>query len=245
MWSDDKFEDELRLEFSMMDSPAPTAGFVEHTVRRYRRWRLRRRLLAATPGVVAATGLGVALGLTGVSGAPRPSDSARSSNASPHHPNRGTTVQLANYVFHLPSGFHLTDAVTTTCRAVAVPATNPPVVTGAAKAVRIYPYSTAQIAAAADTNGGCVYLALTALFTPTTATLNPYVPFTGSTSGVRKFDVDGYSAWLTRGANSSPEGGYLLSVELPRGNGQMQDLAVGSIGLSTTELLTIISKGLS
>src|SRR5579862_4960545 len=40
MLSDDTFEDELRLEFSMLDIPEPAAGVLQKTVRSYRRWRL-------------------------------------------------------------------------------------------------------------------------------------------------------------------------------------------------------------
>jgi hypothetical protein len=243
MWNDDSFEDELRLEFSMMGSVAPTAGFVEHAVRRYCRWRLRRRLMVATPGVAAAAGLGLALGLSGV-GSPGPAGSGGPSSASASRPSDGNAVHLANLVFHLPSNFHLTAAATTACRAVAVPATNPPPITGVPKAVRLYPDSTTQIAAAANASGGCVYLALTAPFTPTTATPNPYLPFTTSTSGVRQVDVGGNVAWLRGGAEPTRPA-YLLTVELPQANGQMEDLAVGSIGLSTGQLLTLISRGLS
>lgn len=245
MLSDDVFEDELRLEFSMMDSPVPTAEFVEDAVRRYRRCRRRRRLLVVTPGIAAASGLGLALGLSGV-GSPGPLNSGGPARAIAHAGSKVDSVQLANYVFHLPASFHLTDAVTTACRSYAVPATTAPTMTGPPKAVRVYPYSTTQIAAAANSSGGCVYLALTASFTPTTATPNPGLPFTGTAPGVRQVDVGGDTGWLR--ASPSPSTtrlGYLLTVELPLGNGQMRDLAVASIGLNTHELLTIVSKGLS
>ncbi len=248
---DDALEDEIRLEFSMTDCPPPSTAFVEHTVRRYRRRRLRRQALVGMPAAVAAAGLGLAFGLAGVGSTPRVGSggsSGGSKSAVAGHPSDGTAVQLANYVFDLPSGFHPTDAVTTACRTYATyaePATTPPVVTGTPGAVRLYPDTTTQIVAAANASGGCVYLSLTAPFTPTSATPNPYVTFTASTPGVREVDVDGDAGWLRAGTPGTPGAVYLLTVQVPEKNGQTRDLVIGSSGLSSTELLTIVSHGLS
>jgi hypothetical protein len=246
MRNDDSFEDDLRLEFSMMDGPAPTTSFVEHTVRRYRRWRSRRRLLMATPGVATAAGLGLALGLSGA-GSPGPAGTGGSASVDAHHPSDANAVRLENHVFHLPSGFRLTAATTTACHPDAVPATNnPPHITGTPKEVRVYPYTTTQLATAVNSTGGCVVFAVTGSFTPTSATPNPYLPFTVSTPGVRQVDVDGDVAWLqTNPSPSETRPAYSLTVELPQANGQIQDLAVVSIGVSASELLTVISQGLS
>lgn len=248
MWSDDTFEDELRLAFSMMDDPTPGAGYVERTVGRYRRWRLRRRLMVASPGVAAATGLGLALGLTGV-GAPVAPGAGGPPGTRAHHPSEGGVVRVADYVFNLPAGFRLTAASTSTCLPDAVPATGaPPAEKGTPHAVRIYPtspYGTTQIATAANASGGCVRLAVTASFTPTPATPNPYFMLTASTPAVRQVTVGGDSAWLRTGALPTPKPVYLLTVEVPQGGGAMRDLVVSSIGLSTRELLAVISQGLS
>lgn len=246
MLSDDTFEDQLRLQFSMLDVPVPSAGAFEKAIRRFRRWRLRRRLLIATPGVVAAASLGVALGLGGGIGP----GSGGSSSSNAIHPSDHNAIHLANYAFHLPSGFHVTAAATSACQAVVTfgekmrytPGSVPKIariITGAG------PYSTVKIASAANANGGCVEMALTRPFTPTAATENPYLGLTASTSSARQVDVAGYVGWLTTVGTNEGQPALQLTVELQQGNGQMRDLGVGASGFSASELLTIVSHGLS
>lgn len=249
MSSHDPFEDQLRLEFSRLDVPAPSVGAFEKSVRRYRRWRLRRRLLVVTPGVAAAAGLGVALGLSGTSG----HGPARSSSSKAVHLSGHNAMHLANYAFPLPPGFHTSSTATGSCRAVvtfeqkvritrgSVPKApkTPNVVTG--KEIN----STFKIASAASADGGCVEMALTIPFTPTTTTENPYLGFTVNKPSVRKVDVNGDVGWLTPAATNEGVSTPQLIVELPQGNGQMRDLGVSSAGLSANKLLTIVSQGLS
>lgn len=247
MSRDDPFEDELRLQFSMIDTPAPSERFVERTVRRYRSWRLRRRLAIAAPGFALAASLGVVFGLSGVSG---PGSGGSSSPNAIQLSDHGA-IHLANYVFPLPRGFHVTAAATGACNAIAILRSHtlpPKDATGTvAWTPKTVPqsYSTVNLAAAATESGGCVQMALTNPFTPAAATQNSYLPFTGSSSSVRQVDVDGYVGWLTTGSTSWGKPAPQLTVVLPQGNGQMRDLAVGSSGLRASELLTIVSQGLS
>ena len=240
MSSSDVFEDQLRLEFSMLDVPAPSAGALETAVRRFRRWRLRRRLLVAAPGLVAAASLGAVLGLSGTSDL--------GSGGIPD----SSTIRLANYAFPLPSGFHLTATPTDTCKAEVrfverfetKPGSAPKSAltdllhTGAGR------YSTEKIASAASADGGCVEMALTKPFTPTAETGNPSYPLTTS-SRARRVDVAGYHGWLTTAQTNEGQPTSQLTVELPQADGQMRDLGVGASGLSANALLTIVSHGLS
>ncbi len=245
MSSDDTFEDQLRLEFSMLDVPAPSAGDFEKAVRRFRRWRLRRRLLVATPGVAVAASFGVALGLSGVSG-PGP---GRSSSSHAYHLSIHDGIRLANYTFPLPSGFHVTASVTQACQAVVRFAERFNSTAGISaetllKDTGTWSYTTVKIASAASANGGCVRMALTGLFTPTVVTGDPSYLLTESSSS-RRVDVAGHIGWLTTRQTNDGQPVLQLTVELPQADGRMRDLGVGSSGLNANELLAIVSQGLS
>lgn len=252
MLSDDTFEDELRLEFSMLDIPDPAAGVLQKTVRRYRRWRLRRRLLVAAPGVAVAASLGVVLGLSGVLS---PGSSGSRSNAihlSDHH-----AIHLANYTFPLPKGYAVTSSLTaSTCRTLMImtsptPPTMPNISTGSvvwSPPVIARPYSasssssTAHMATGATADGGCLVMELSVPFTPTQSTPNPYVV------GSQEVDVAGDTGWLETTnykMDSEPVESIQLTVALPQANGQMRDLVVGSSGLSKSELVTVVTQGLA
>jgi hypothetical protein len=247
MLSDDTFEDELRLEFSMLDIPEPPAGVLQKTVRRYRRWRLRRHLLIAAPGVALAASLGVALGVSGVLS---PGSGGSRSNAlhlSDHH-----AIHLANYTFPLPKGYAVTSATTATCPVVllmtrpAPPPTMPKISTGStvwSPPVIAQPYSasssssTAHMAAGAGSDGGCLAMELSVPFAPTQSTPNPYV------TGSQEVDVAGDTGWLT--VANYDKGMVQLTVAVPQADGQMRDLVVGSSGLSKNQLVTVVTQGLS
>lgn len=247
MSRDDPFADELRLQFSMMDSPVPSARFVEQTVRRYRSWRLRRRLAVAVPGVALVVSLGVAFGLGGAGG--RGAGGSSSSNAielSGHH-----AIHLANYTFPLPKGYAVTTSATATCPVVLLMTsptapTMPNISTGSAvwsPPVIAQPYrassssSTAHMAAGAGSDGGCLAMELSVPFTPTQSTPNPYA------TGSQEVDVAGDTGWLT--VANYDKGTVQLTVAVPQPNGQMRDLVVGSSGLSKNQLVTVVSQGLS
>ncbi|MHB1554428.1 MAG: hypothetical protein ACYCSX_09285 [Acidimicrobiales bacterium] len=233
MWSSDPFEDELRLRFSLLDVPEPSTRVRNEATRRFRRWRLRRRLLVATPSVAAAAVLGGVLGLGGFVGT-------------------RDVIRLANYTFPLPPGFHLTAASTGPCRAVVafreriiVPPGSSPIGAGTISITKGKgPYHTAKIASAAGADGGCVLMALTDPFTPASETGNPSYTLTASPSA-RRVDVAGHVGWLTAARKDGGQADLQLTVELPQAAGQMRDLGVGASGLSANELLAIVSKGLS
>lgn len=244
MQTAEAFEEELRLQFSMMDSPEPSPGFVEATVRRYRRWRLRRRLMLASPALVLAGAVGIVAGLGGF-GLGQPAVKSEIGTAS---------VRLAKFTFPLPKGYRLAAVDTSACRALVI-FTSPITPTSLAApstgsrpytpphVAQLYPPSsssqTSSMAAAAATNGGCLLMALTVPFTPTQSTANPYLASSG-----QKIDVDGYAAWLTSSANAS-NGSVQLTVQLPAGNGKFEDLGIGARGLSAETLLTVVSRGLA
>jgi hypothetical protein len=246
MLSDDTFEDELRLEFSMLDIPEPAAGVLQKTVRRYRTWRLRRRLLVAAPGVALAASLGVLLGLSGVL------TGSGGSKLHAMHLSDRHAIHLANYTFPLPKGYAVTSATTaSTCRALMVmtiptPPTMPNISTGSvvwSPPVIAQPYSasssssTAHMAAGASADGGCLAMELSVPFTPTQSTPNPYA------TGSQEVDVAGDMGWLT--VANYDKGMVQLTVALPQANGEMRDLVVGSSGLSKNQLVTVVTQGLS
>jgi hypothetical protein len=246
MLSDDTFEDELRLEFSLLDIPEPAPGVLQKTVRRYRRWRLRRRLLVAAPGVALAASLGVALAVSGVlspgTGGPR-------SNAI--HLSDRHAIHLANYTFPLPTSYAVTASTPSSCPVVLImtqptPPTMPKISTGSvvwSPPVIAQTYgassssSTAHMASGATADGGCLAMELSIPFTSSRSTANPYA------TGSQEVDVAGDTGWLT--VANYDKGMVQLTVAVPQANGQMRDLVVGSSGLSKSELVTVVSQGLS
>ncbi len=245
MQTDEAFEEDLRLQFSMMEAPEPKPGLIEETVRKYRRWRMRRRLMVASPALMLAGAVGTAagLGVFGGSGAGQPAVQSEIGTAS---------MRLARFTFPLPKGYQLA-SIDTACRALVL-FTNPTRTglptpsTGShaytpPRVAQLYPASsspqTSTMAAAAATDGGCLLMALSVPFVPTQSTANPYL----ATSGQR-IEVDGYAAWLTASANTS-NGSVQLAVQLPAGKGTFEDLGIGARGLSAQTLLTVVSQGLA
>ena len=247
MQTDNAFEQELRLQFSMMDAPEPTSHMVESIVRRYRRWRLRRRLVVASPALVVAGAVAIAAGFGVFGGSLDHQPVAKSEIAA-------VSMRLTGFAFPLPKGYRLA-SIDTPCRALVV--FKSPVIpgttglatprTGASPytpphVAELYPAAsspqTSAMAAAAATNGGCLLMALSVPFSPTQSTANPYL----ATSG-QKITVDGHAAWLTS-VNAS-KGSVQLTVQLPAGKGTFQDLGIGARGLSAQTLLSIVSKGLA
>lgn len=252
MLSDETFEDELRLQFSMLDVPAPSAGALSKTVRRYRRWRLRRRLLVAAPGVAAAASLGAVFALTGVGGPAGGPASRGKSSENALHLSEVNAIHLANYVFPLPKGYAVSSSATATCPVVLIttrptpPSTMPNISTGSAvwsPPVIAQPYSasssssTAHMAAGASSDGGCLAMELSVPFAPTQSTPNPYA------TGSQEVDIAGDMGWLT--VANYDKGMVQLTVELPQANGQTRDLVVGSSGLSESKLVTVVTQGLA
>lgn len=143
-------------------------------------------------------------------------------------------IELADYTFPLPPGFHVSDAETGTCRAPVIfrgTVTRPP--------------GSRLMAAAASASGKCLRIVLTDAFTPTTSTPNGYLPFTKSTPDVHRVDINGFVGWI--GVVGATFGQPLtqLTVELPQRSGQMRVLAVSSTDLRGEELFTLAFRGLS
>lgn len=238
MQTDEAFEQDLRLQFSMIETPGPRPGLIDETVCRYRRWKLRRRLRIAAPVVALAGAIGLVAAVGGVfaNGFDSPVI-GRGGSASMH---------LASYDFSLPHGYHLTSADTNACRAwviFAAPTTAPRPAPGVDQSnppdnPHLYPPSaspaTAEMAAAAGSSGGCLLMAITAPFTPPMGTANPYVAF-GHRVGVGK-----YIGWLTTAGSL-----VQLTVELPESNGTVRDLGIASRGINATTLVTIVVRGLN
>lgn len=241
MQTDEAFEEDLRLQFSMIDGPDPRPGLIEETVRKYRRWRMRRRLMVASPGLVLAGAVGIAAGLGGFGGTDQPVVKSQIA---------ATSMRLGNFAFPLPKGYQLA-SIDTACRALVIftdptrtglptPSTGSHAYTPP-RVAQLYPASsspqTSTMAAAAATDGGCLLMALSVPFVPTQSTANPYL----ATSGQR-IEVDGYAAWLTTSANTS-NGSVQLTVQLPAGKGTFEDLGIGARGLSAQTLLGVVLQG--
>lgn len=246
MPTDEAFEEELRLQFSMMEAPAPRPGLVEETVRKYRRWRMRRRLLVASPALAVAGAVGIVAGLGGFGG------SGGRVPATNKPEIAAASMRLTRFTFPLPKGYQLA-SIDNACRALVIfsnpspqlaPPGTGPYPYSPPRVSKLYPASsspqTSTMAAAAATDGGCLLMALTVPFTPTQSTANPYLASSG-----QAINVNGYEAWLTASTGTSDGMGLVqLTVRLPAGNGKFEDLGIGARGLSAQSLLTIVSQGL-
>lgn len=229
----------------MLNILASGASAFRRTVLRLRSWPLHRRLLLETPAVVIVIVLviGLIVGHVTVPG----SGGTRYSNANRSIGNNA--IRLAHYTFHLPPDFHATTASTSVCNAWLIFGERIKYSSGSVPQLGILtgtgPYSTARIASAAGTDGGCVEIGVTRPFTPNALTANPNLGFEVSTSSVRRVVVAGHLGWLTTAPTSHGPPMPQLAVELPQSTGQMRDLGLGASGLSANELLTIVSRALS
>lgn len=146
-------------------------------------------------------------------------------------------LRLASYSFPLPRGFHTTSAPAPGCQAYAI--VDAPFSTSTVPYV-LAPYDLPVVASAANSEGGCVTVAMTVAYTPTAGTPDPFrldlsTPIT----------VNGYNAWVESGQRGTD--GYTvidLGVEMPDGDGEYHDLVVGTESLSMNQVTTIVAEGL-
>jgi hypothetical protein len=199
--------------------------------------RRRAYLAAAAALLVAAAATAIPLSLGG-----------GTSSAAP-------VIQLASYRLRLPANYRLTAAITSDCHPYLLfkPPTNP--WDGKMPGASSY---ASQVASAAGTAGGCVFMALLPAYTPTAATPDPEQAVL---SGAEQVQVGPYQAWVgTTDATEGPADGYaiiksgptqdlgdetMLYVEIPLNGGQTQDLVVGSSSLSQSQLVSLVANGLS
>jgi hypothetical protein len=212
---DDEFSLRTGLEIELGDV-VPSDGLADVIITRYRRGR-RRRVAGAIGLVMVFAGIGVPLGL----GASTPTD--------PGH----TVLRLAAYTLTLPGQYQLVAARSAPCRP-----------RGGGTVARGYQQPGPGAAAAADPSGHCIVLMLTPPFRPTApgSRGDPNVP-----PGARGISVGRYHAWLIPGGYARP-GGITLVIEgtaRDKVSGQVQDLVIGSTGLSPAALVSAVSTGLS
>ncbi len=193
----------------------------------------RQRRAAAAALCVALAGIGVPLGLMSA-------------------PTRSGPVELrlASYVLKLPHRYHLSEGKATPCAVVQAAS---PVDTGSTTDPGESPLSVDQpkIAAAATSAGGCVLMMITASFTPAApgSKGDPNIP-----PGAKQVAVGMYQAWLVpvgywgppyvppHSAKPRVEG---LVIEVRTPGRQIQDLVIGSSGLSRAALISLVSNNLS
>jgi hypothetical protein len=216
--ADDEFSLRIALE-SELDDVVPRDGLAAVVIARHRRGR-RRRVAGAVGLVVAFAGIGVPLGLAAASG------------GAPAH-SGPVVLHLDSYTLRLPGGWHLSDARTGSC-AAAIGDARP----GPAAQPRS-PGSGTDTAVAAVSSGGCVLMLLTAPFS-TRATGDPNIP-----RGAREVPLGRYKAWLVPPGYSRPGDGAGLVIEGSAPGGRVQDLVIGSSGLSRTALESLVSANLS
>ena len=151
-----------------------------------------------------------------------------------------TTIRLASYSLSLPSKYTPESTGSAAC--------NP----FDGKQVTFVPPVTQPVepamAAAAAQGGGCVFVALGPAFTPS-ATAGPLKvsiitrdgPFQG-----HAVEVDGYQAWVGSGTFATTGTQQeVLVLFVPAPDGQVRDLMVTTMGMSDTELVSVVSSGLS
>jgi hypothetical protein len=92
---------------------------------------------------------------------------------------------------------------------------------------------------AAASSGGCVIMLLTSPFS-TRGTGDPYIP-----RGARQVRLGRYRAWLVPPGYSRPGDGAGLVIEGAAPDRRVQDLVIGSSGLSQAALVSLVSANLS
>lgn len=175
----------------------------------------------------------------------------------------GTTLRLASYSLRLPTSYHQVDAAPLFSAPNALFGYEP--VAGATPPALQTQPSEPRIVAAVDQTGGWVSMALSGSYTPG----EPDAPFLlEKPSQAQQIQIDGYNAVIGSGSwvdfRGRPVPGYgraklsgqlpvyasrqvqqVVVVSLPVPGGQAQDLAVIAGGLSESQLVSIVSEGLS
>jgi hypothetical protein len=224
------------------DMLSPPSGLADQIIGQ-RRARRRRAGLAAT----AATTGALAIALTGLAISQSPSSMTLGR----------ARLHVASYTFRLPRGAHAVSASATpaACAIGAAVAYSPGSGEGASDST-----DQPSIAQAVTADGGCVAMLVTNPYTPGAAN-TPQEPFPvvdqhtvqigADTATVGTYELIG--SGLTPGSDPIINGvpvpsgtrHVVLTVPLPAGNGQDQDLQVAVAGISEQQLVSIVSSGLT
>lgn len=220
MLTEDELGDRLRGHFhDLTDGHVPAREVAASVIRGVRRRRFQKGALLGAVAVVAG---GTLAGIA---------------NDSAHSP-QGVTLKLASYSFRLPAGSRLSATAVSSCMAEmevrhAKPGLN---IVG-------LPYSSRQIASAVTAQGGCVVMTLSVNYTPSSAIPDAFEP-----SGSSPTTVGKYHAWIDKrvaAPGTHWTSGVEVGVRLPAGDGTIHDLVVGARGIPVSELVNIVTQGLS
>ncbi|HEY7430098.1 MAG TPA: hypothetical protein VH641_05120 [Streptosporangiaceae bacterium] len=230
----DQLDTELRGVFTRNTtaSAVPAAVRARLVGRDYHPRTANRGLVTGFAAAVAIAGISIPLAL----------------GAGTQHPTAGPAIRMAFHTFQLPAGYRLTAATSAPCHPFAV-------YLGPPKAPHASAQRSAQLAgmrAAASAGGGCLVFALAPPYKPTAAVPDPeaYPNHPVQVGNYHGF-IFHMSMDVLKGAAGkhglAPGWHYAtnLWVQLPAGNGQLRDLAVGATGLSDQALINLVAQGLS
>ena len=178
------------------------------------RFRQRARYIAAAAVIIAAVGGTLALS---------------------HERGSSDIIRLASYTFHLPSRFHTTSSAPHSCMPLA---TVDAPFSGSSAQIIEHPYNSPQVASAITSAGGCITIAMTNPYMPTADAPDPF-----RVSLSTPITVAGHVAWIESGQQGTGDA-LDLGVQVPYGNGQYQDLVVGTVGLPSNEVVRLVARGL-
>ena len=153
-----------------------------------------------------------------------------------HEHGRSDTIRLASYTFHLPGRFHTTSSAPRSCMPLAT--VDAPFSTSSAQIVE-HSYNLPRVASAMTSADGCITIAMTNPYTPTTEAPDPF-----RVSLSAPITVAGYVAWIERGQQGTGDTLVDLGVQLPYGDGRYRDLVVGAVGLPSNEVVRLVAHGL-
>jgi hypothetical protein len=164
-------------------------------------------------------------------------------------------MRLASYSLRLPADYRLTAETTSDCPTLDVTFSRPesaapghPGSRPAATASRAdVPQYASLDATQAHAKGGCIGMVLAPPYTPTAASPDPETEGLTGAHAVQVGRYKGQAGTSTLFAKPSDARSTLewLYVEIPLANGQRQDLAVSSTGLSQSALISLVANGLT
>jgi hypothetical protein len=258
--STDRFEH--RLLAAILDDydnlTAPTGGSQRLSAlpASVRHRRPARRMMPAMIATAAAVALAIA-GIAATDGYGHASPKAvtqprsRTSVATRATKSYGPVIQLASYRLRLPTSYQLTAAATTTCPAPVgwvTPGSTPGawVAVGGVSPAQTPGYAP-QMVAAANAEGGCIFMVLAPAYTPTAADPDPEAGTLDTSQPVQVGPYEGsVGTWTSVAEPSNVSSQQVaLYVEIPLAGGQDQDLVVGANNLSESALVSIVANGLT
>ncbi len=252
-----KLEDAIAAE-SISSRQGPLAsGGAAFSIRTVHTLRQHAYLVGAAAAMVAAAGVAVPLSLaTNAPAATRPTTKGGPGikNTAPIVNRTAPVMKLAAYRLRLPATYRLATPKTTACHvpagfpsgvAFVGPSTGP---AGSSSASRVQsPSEASQVAAAASADGGCVWMMLAPPYTPTATNPDPEAGSFEANQPVQVGSYEGragtWTAVLKPSGTTSQQAS--LYVEIPLAGDQTQDLVLSSYGLSMSELISLVAKGLS